>query len=211
MWQVKSTNLQDIQDILVKFSQDLTYQKLLKSVNFWQSYSKNKNGRFCGHRVCPCHWHYLRILCEAGSIGMVPSGCLFHRRRSNPGGGAARRAAANESRATFTAGVGSRMQTCYFLIARNWDALQSLCNVRTHVWCQLATSLTKFTYKLATHLSTSDVAVLYKKLSYRRSTARCVVSVEILPTATQQCRNYLYDKSWTDRSYAVGGLQSDNA
>jgi len=36
-----------------------------------------------------------------------------------------------------------------------------------------------------------------KKLSYRRGTARCVVSVEILPTATQQCRNYLYDKSWT--------------
>ena len=34
-----------------------------------------------------------------------------------------------------------------------------------------------------------------KKLSYRRGTARCVVSVEILPTATQQCRNYLYDKS----------------
>ena len=36
-----------------------------------------------------------------------------------------------------------------------------------------------------------------KKLGYRRGTARCVVSVEILPTATQQCRNYLYDKSWT--------------
>ena len=36
---------------------------------------------------------------------------------------------------------------------------------------------------------------LYKKLSYRRGTARCVVSVEILPIATQQCRNYLYDKS----------------
>ena len=34
-----------------------------------------------------------------------------------------------------------------------------------------------------------------KKLSYRRVTARCVVSVESLPTATQQCRNYLYDKS----------------
>ena len=34
-----------------------------------------------------------------------------------------------------------------------------------------------------------------KKLSYRRGTARCVVSVEILPIATQQCRNYLYDKS----------------
>jgi len=27
----------------VKFSQDLTFQKSLKSVNFWQSYSKNKN------------------------------------------------------------------------------------------------------------------------------------------------------------------------
>jgi len=36
---------------------------------------------------------------------------------------------------------------------------------------------------------------MYKKLSYRRRTARCVVSVEILPIATKQCRNYLYDKS----------------
>jgi len=34
-----------------------------------------------------------------------------------------------------------------------------------------------------------------KKLSYRRGTARCVVSIEILPIAKQQCRNYLYDKS----------------
>ena len=34
-----------------------------------------------------------------------------------------------------------------------------------------------------------------KKLSYRRGTARRLVSVEILPVATQQCRNYLYDKS----------------
>jgi len=33
-----------------------------------------------------------------------------------------------------------------------------------------------------------------KKLSYRRGTARCVVSVDILPIATQQCVNYLYDK-----------------
>ena len=39
------------------------------------------------------------------------------------------------------------------------------------------------------------LTVLDKKLSYRRGTARCVVSVEILPIATQQCRNYLYDKS----------------
>ena len=29
---------------------------------------------------------------------------------------------------------------------------------------------------------------------YRRGTARCVLSLVILPTATQQCRNYLYDK-----------------
>ena len=34
----------------------------------------------------------------------------------------------------------------------------------------------------------------YKKLSYRRGTARCVVSIKILPVAMQQCRNYLYDK-----------------
>ena len=33
----------------------------------------------------------------------------------------------------------------------------------------------------------------YKKLSYRRVTARFVLSVIILPIATQQCRNYLYD------------------
>jgi len=34
-----------------------------------------------------------------------------------------------------------------------------------------------------------------KKLSYRRGTARCVVSVEILPSDTQQCRNYLYNNN----------------
>ena len=37
--------------------------------------------------------------------------------------------------------------------------------------------------------------ILYKKLSYRRVTARCVLSAVILPITTQQCRNYLYDKS----------------
>jgi len=47
----------------------------------------------------------------------------------------------------------------------------------------------------------------YKKLRYRQGTARCVVSVEILPIATQQCRNYLYDKSWTNQSYEVGWLR----
>ena len=35
-----------------------------------------------------------------------------------------------------------------------------------------------------------------KKLRYRWGTARCTVSVEMLSTATQQCRNYLYDKLW---------------
>ena len=47
--------------------------------------------------------------------------------------------------------------------------------------CQRVTSPTKFTYKLATYLSTGDVPGLYKKLSYLRGTGRCVVSVEILP------------------------------
>jgi len=46
-----------------------------------------------------------------------------------------------------------------------------------------------------------------KKLRYRRVTARCVVSVEILPITTQQCRNNLYNKSGTNRSYEVKALQ----
>jgi len=37
--------------------------------------------------------------------------------------------------------------------------------------------------------------LINKKLGYRRGTERCGVSIEILPIATQQCRNYLYDKS----------------
>jgi len=41
----------------------------------------------------------------------------------------------------------------------------------------------------------ADAKQNHKKLSYRRGTARCVVSIEILPIATQQSRNYLYDKS----------------
>ena len=40
-----------------------------------------------------------------------------------------------------------------------------------------------------------SVDLKHKKLSCRRGTARCTVSAEILPIATQQCRNYLYDKS----------------
>ena len=49
-----------------------------------------------------------------------------------------------------------------------------------------------------------------KKLSHRRGTAWCVVSVETLPIAMQHCRNYLYEKSWTNRSYEVRGLQWDS-
>ena len=47
--------------------------------------------------------------------------------------------------------------------------------------------------KVTDHANSDFIA--YKKLSYRRGAARCVVSIEILPIATQQCRNYLYDKS----------------
>ena len=54
-------------------------------------------------------------------------------------------------------------------------------------------------------LSSSD-----KKHSYRRVTARCILSVVILPIATQQCRNYLYDKSWPNWWYEVRGLVGDN-
>jgi len=54
------------------------------------------------------------------------------------------------------------------------------------------------------------VAEINKKLSYRWVTARCVLSVVILPIATQQCRNYLYDKSWPNWWYEVGGLVGGN-
>jgi len=52
-------------------------------------------------------------------------------------------------------------------------------------------NINEFILVIATFLS----QVFNKKLSYRRGTARCVVSVKILPIATQQCKNYLYDKS----------------
>jgi len=52
-------------------------------------------------------------------------------------------------------------------------------------------------------LTTNNSLYLNKKLSDRRGTARCVVSIEILPIATQQCRNYLYNKPWPNRWYEV--------
>ena len=46
---------------------------------------------------------------------------------------------------------------------------------------------------LTQHNMPLSYSVFDKKLSYRRVTARCVLSVVILPITTQQCRNYLYD------------------
>ena len=47
-----------VQAIDVKFSQDLTHQKSLKSVNFWQSYLKIKKvDVFLGHSVCTAARH----------------------------------------------------------------------------------------------------------------------------------------------------------
>ena len=56
----------------------------------------------------------------------------------------------------------------------------------------------------------ADMPLKNKKLSYRRVTARCVLSVVILPIATQQCRSYLYDKSGPNWWYEVGGLVGGN-
>jgi len=52
--------------------------------------------------------------------------------------------------------------------------------------------------------------VEHKKLRYRRVTARCVLSVVILPITTQQCKNYLHDNTWPNRWYEVGGLVGGN-
>ena len=48
---------------------------------------------------------------------------------------------------------------------------------------------TEYKKSCNTYCNTEKVCsnLYYKKLSYRRGTARCVVSVEILPIATQQC------------------------
>ena len=52
------------------------------------------------------------------------------------------------------------------------------------------------THDVLPHATGTSVLRFYdKQLSYRRRTTRCIVSIEILPIATQQCRNYLYDKS----------------
>jgi len=47
-FQVKWTNLQSAS---ANFPQESVYQKLLTSVHFWPSYSKNKKGTFLGHSI----------------------------------------------------------------------------------------------------------------------------------------------------------------
>ena len=61
---------------------------------------------------------------------------------------------------------------------------------------------------MQTDNSTDDLHLVInnKKLSYRRETARWVVLVEILLVATQQCRNYLYNKSGTMYQLSLIGL-----
>ena len=59
--------------------------------------------------------------------------------------------------------------------------------------CRLGLGLQSQSMPLGVHRSRYSITVIkHKKLSYRRGTAQCVVSVEILPNATQQCS---YDKS----------------
>ena len=93
-----------------------------------------------------------------------------------------------------------------------WDTMQTVVTsvppaIRLRIWRFFHISATTphlfngLLYNLG-----KPVPEMYKKLSYRRGTARWIVSVKILPIATQQCRNYLYDKSWTNRSYEVRGL-----
>ena len=72
-------------------------------------------------------------------------------------------------------------------------------------------SVTSAPLHMAQHVQYMMSSNIHKKLSYRGGTVRCVVSIEILPIATQQCRNYLYDKSWPNRWYEVGDLVGGNA
>jgi len=81
----------------------------------------------------------------------------------------------------------------------------------SYVLRQMKFTLISKNYEHAMSITWRVVYWHYKKLSYRRGTARCIVSIEILPIAMQQCRNYLYDKSWPNRWYEVGDLVGGNA
>ena len=67
----------------------------------------------------------------------------------------------------------------------------------------------EFLYNTACDRS-KDVLTPNKKLCYRRRTARRDVSDEFLPIVAQLCRNNLYDKTKTNWSNGVRGLQSTN-
>jgi len=73
-----------------------------------------------------------------------------------------------------------RIRTASFL------AIFQLPNVAILMCC----SVPEVVFEASTPWPRREVS-LNKKLSYRRGTARCVVSVEILPVATQHCRKYL--------------------
>jgi len=81
----------------------------------------------------------------------------------------------------------------------NRTTLRALNNFLSFVYTFFSQLLCLFIYLLRTKQQkhTGLQTSTHKKLSYCRGTARCVVSVEILLTVTQQCRNYLYDKFWT--------------
>ena len=98
---------------------------------------------------------------------------------------------------------------CYWLHRRPLWLCQIWCrSIHSGLLGQLVQSLmgSQCAKKCAQSFSSLS-GITEKKLSYRRGTTRCVVSVEILLIAVQQCRNCLYDKSWTNRSYEVGGLR----
>ena len=94
--------------------------------------------------------------------------------------------------------------------------LHDKCPQLTVYWLQLTTKNTHWNYvnvrlDLVTTWPGYDLTINHKKLRYRWGTARCVMSIKILPIATQQCRNYLYDKYWPNRWYEVGDLVAGNA
>ena len=75
------------------------------------------------------------------------------------------------------------------------EIIQATGNIGTQWLLDLCNGIVKERCVPEDWKSSVVLPVYDKKLSYRRGTARCVVSIEILPIATQQCRNYLYDKS----------------
>ena len=69
---------------------------------------------------------------------------------------------------------------------------KDLCGYMVFLWAECTVlpviRLTVSMQETKTKISEDDVLCVFdKKLSYRRGTVRCVVSVEILPTAMQQC------------------------